>query len=289
MMNPVDYPPAPSSTSSYYASSNAGRSGRSLRSSSSNDYMYNMDGILSPGNSKKACASSMEKGRKFLRRILRFRQMDFEFAIWQMINLFIAPHKVYRNFQYRKHTKNQFARDDPAFLVLLSLAFCVTSIGFGFVMKLTWLKIFKLLLWVVFVDCVAVGILIATVMWFIGNRYLVRHGKSDVDLEWGYAFDVHLNAFFPVLMILHCVQLVLINPLIAKDWFVSVLIGNTFWLVALGYYIYITFLGYNVLPFVKKSVALLSPMLLLIVIYLISLATRWNITKGLLIFYERRV
>lgn len=30
--------------------------------------------------------------------------MDFEFALWQMIYLFIAPQKVYRNFGYRKGT-----------------------------------------------------------------------------------------------------------------------------------------------------------------------------------------
>jgi hypothetical protein len=26
------------------------------------------------------------------------------------------------------------------------------------------------------------------------------------DVEWGYAFDVHLNAYFPALIILHVVQ-----------------------------------------------------------------------------------
>lgn len=28
--------------------------------------------------------------------------MDFEFALWQMLYLFVAPQKVYRNFGYRK-------------------------------------------------------------------------------------------------------------------------------------------------------------------------------------------
>lgn len=67
--------------------------------------------------------------------------MDFQFAMWQIIYLFISPQKVFRGFVYRKRnflpnsfylfhffyffhlypeTKNQFARDDPAFLVLLS-------------------------------------------------------------------------------------------------------------------------------------------------------------------------
>lgn len=81
--------------------------------------------------------SAAAKRYKYLRRLLKFRQMDFEFAIWQIIHLFIAPQKVFRAFQYRKRknqrkycfilndvlleTKNQWARDDPAFLVLLMI------------------------------------------------------------------------------------------------------------------------------------------------------------------------
>lgn len=48
------------------------------------------------------CSSAAAKRYKYLRRILRFEQMDFEFAFWQMIYLFVAPQKVYRNFHYRK-------------------------------------------------------------------------------------------------------------------------------------------------------------------------------------------
>ncbi|XP_039252943.1 protein unc-50 homolog [Styela clava] len=289
-MQPNNYVSPPSSVYSYPGSSHTGRSLKSSHSQGSiNDYSYTMEDVQFSGVGRKACATGMEKCKKYMRRIFKFRQMDFEFALWQMLNLFIAPHKVYRNFQYRKQTKNQFARDDPAFLVLMSIAFCVTSIGFGLTMGLSWFKIFKLLLWVVFIDCIAVGILIATAMWLISNKYLVRYIKGGADVEWAYAFDVHLNAFFPVLMILHCLQLFFINPLIVKDWFLSVLVGNTFWLAALGYYVYITFLGYNVLPFVKKSIVLLSPLLLLGTTYFISLITRWNITKALLWFYENRV
>ncbi len=39
---------------------------------------------------------------QYLRRIFHFRQMDFEFALWQMIYLMIKPQQVYRNFAYRK-------------------------------------------------------------------------------------------------------------------------------------------------------------------------------------------
>ena len=35
------------------------------------------------------------KRTKYLRRIFKFRQMDFEYAFWQMLYLFISPQKVY--------------------------------------------------------------------------------------------------------------------------------------------------------------------------------------------------
>ena len=56
----------------------------------------------------------------YLRRLFYYRQMDFEFAFWQMVYLLSNPKVVYKNFTYRKKTKAQFARDDPAFLVLLA-------------------------------------------------------------------------------------------------------------------------------------------------------------------------
>ena len=36
---------------------------------------------------------------------------------------------------------------------------------------------------------------------------MVKPTCQDQDVEWGYAFDVHLNAYFPPLLILHFVQL----------------------------------------------------------------------------------
>lgn len=44
---------------------------------------------------------------------------------------------------------------------------------------------------------------------FFCNRYLRISTAHDPGqrVEWAYAFDVHLNAFFPLLLILHVVQL----------------------------------------------------------------------------------
>lgn len=71
-----------------------------------------------------------EKAKKYFSRFYKFRQMDFEYASWQMVNIFVSPQKLYRNFSYHHckafrllfesiATRNQWARDDPAFLILL--------------------------------------------------------------------------------------------------------------------------------------------------------------------------
>ncbi|KAK6485401.1 protein unc-50-like protein [Huso huso] len=231
------------------------------------------------------------KRHKYLRRLFRFRAMDFEFAVWQMLYLFTSPQKVYRNFHYRKQTKDQWARDDPAFLVLLSIWLCVSTLGFAFVLGMGFLEMIKLLLWVVFIDCIGVGLLISTLMWVISNKYLMKQQSKDYDVEWGYAFDVHLNAFYPLLVILHFIQLFFINHIvfINHDWFVGCFFGNTLWLIAVGYYIYITFLGYSALPFLKNTVIMLYPFALLVLLYILSLGLGWNFTKGLCWFYKFRV
>jgi len=35
------------------------------------------------------------KRYKFLRRFIHFHHMDFEYALWQMLHLFVSPQKVY--------------------------------------------------------------------------------------------------------------------------------------------------------------------------------------------------
>jgi len=45
---------------------------------------------------------------------------------------------------------------------------------------------------------------------FICNKYLLKPGvPQDNRVEWGYCFDVHLNALFPLLVLLHGVVILL--------------------------------------------------------------------------------
>jgi len=224
---------------------------------------------------------AIHKCTKYLYRLFRLGHMDFEFAVWQMIYLFISPKKVYRNFQYRKQTKNQFARDDPAFLVLLGIWFIISATGLSLALRLHFLGFIKFLFWVVFVDCVLVGVVVATLFWLFTNRFM-RTSSSTDDVEWGYAFDVHLNAFFPPLLILHVFQLFFYNVLISQDLFIARLFGNTLWMIAVSYYGYITFLGYSSLAILKHTQSILYPLIPLFFFYLVSLMSGINICRCLM-------
>lgn len=234
------------------------------------------------------CLSATTKSYKYLRKLVKFDQMDFEFAIWQMIYLFVSPQKLYRNFSYRKQTKSQFARDDPAFLVLLVLCVFVTSIGLTWILDLTFRQTVHCIAYIIIVDFILVGILMTTVMWLFANRYL-RQNPNEADVEWGYSFDVHMNAYFPPLVLLHFVLLVFFHSVINSESFFSRLFGNTIWLVAIIYYIYITFLGYNCIAFLKNSRIILAPIPVVFLFYVITLVIGWNITISFVYFYQFRV
>lgn len=234
------------------------------------------------------CMSAAVKRYRYLRRLFKFDQMDFEFAFWQMMYLFISPQKVYRNFQYRKQMKSQFARDDPAFFVLLIIWLFIASVGFAIVLGLGIIGLLKFLLYILFVDCITVGLCVATILWFVSNRYMLKPATGQ-DVEWGYAFDVHLNAFFPPLVILHVIQLFFFHIFISKDWFISRLFGNSLWLISFVYYIYITFMGYSSLQILEKTQLLLTPIIPLFFLFMISLALNWNINETVMNFYHYRV
>ncbi|CAG9864426.1 unnamed protein product [Phyllotreta striolata] len=214
-------------------------------------------------------ASAYSKCGRYLRKILKFDQMDFQFAMWQMLYLFINPQKLIKLFQARKLAKSQYARDDPAFLVLFTGALCVTSIGFSLVLQLSIMQFIMFLFFVIIVDCLCLGIMVATLFWYVTNTFL-KPKNSLQDVEWGYSFDIHLNAFFPPLILLHFIQLFFYNGIISHQWFLSVLLGNTFWLCSCLYYFYITFLGYNSLSFLTNSRYFLAPVPWIVVVYIIG-------------------
>lgn len=86
----------------------------------------------------------------------------------------------------------------------------VTSIGFTWTLDLTFGQTIYCIAYCVVVDFIFVGVIVTTFTWILANRYL-RQNTHEADVEWGYSFDVHMNAFFPPLVLLHFVQLMFFN------------------------------------------------------------------------------
>jgi len=215
--------------------------------------------------------------------------MDFELAAWQLTYLCLSPRRVYRNVYFHKQTKNTWARDDPAILVLIGACLCVSAIAWGIVYSYNVREILSIALIMIFRDFLLSGVIIATLLWFTANRLLLsppsHSTPADSNVEWAYAFDVHTNAFFPLYLTLYLAQLLLL-PIILTDYWVCLWIGNTLYLAAFAQYTYGIYLGLNALPFLVRSEFLLSPLLPFFIAYIISLLGL-NVAQSVLHAYFR--
>ncbi|KAI6904343.1 UNC-50 family protein [Hortaea werneckii] len=186
----------------------------------------------------------------FFRRLFKFTSMDFETAVWEMINLIIAPKKVFRNIYY--HTKNSYHRADPAFTYLLSLFFWLTGLAWGLAYADGFGRAVKISFAFVLFHLLGSSVIVSTLMYFLVGKVLGKRRQGlfgppnggEEELEFGYCFDVSIRAFTPIWVFLYVLQFLLM-PLIAQDYWVSNFFGNTMFLLALSYYFIIIFLGFN--------------------------------------------
>mmetsp|Transcript_40912 Transcript_40912/g.66352 ORF Transcript_40912/g.66352 Transcript_40912/m.66352 type:complete len:249 (-) Transcript_40912:39-785(-) len=225
---------------------------------------------------------------EYLRRIVHYPQMDLDYSFWQMIYLCIAPSRVYRTTRYHKQTKNQWARDDPAFTVILMYFLIMAAIAYSVAFRVSGVfKFVKLVLYIVGVEFIGFGSLTATFCWWLSNKYLrvpVPHSVEQ-KVEWLYAFDIHCNSFFPLFILLYIVQFFIIHILIPSDNFVSALLSNLLYAIGLSYYYYITFLGYSILPFLQNTVFFLYPVGAIGLLFIVSLIFRFNACQFVMSIY----
>ncbi|MCJ1322312.1 hypothetical protein MMC15_007660 [Xylographa vitiligo] len=213
-------------------------------------------------------------------------------AIWEMTSLLFAPKKVFRSIYHHKRTqisnqtKNTWHRPDPSFTYLLSFFMLLTGLAWSIATTYSLAGIIRLTLIYVCVHFLAISLLIATAAYFFVGRLLgpgiaglpgrrrqqglFVQAEDKEQLEFGYCFDVAIRAFFPVWVLLYVVQFVL-WPLISTKYWISLLVGNTLYLTAFGYYFVISFLGYNTLPFLHHTQFLLSPLFACGVLWFASL------------------
>lgn len=230
----------------------------------------------------------------FVRRMCDFRQMDFEAAFDQVFHLLsFEPQNVYDSFYRRKQTKNQWARDDPAFVVI-QLSFLVCS-SCAFVVAFEdpsfWGYLWAVV-YAVVVDWLLVALTVASTCTYMANKYLrQRHSHSvEQEVEWMYAFDVHVNSYLCSFMVTHVLQYFLL-PLLLSPSLLSSILANVLYGCSIIWYSYITHLGYRALPFLGNTqVFIWYPIIavslsLLLSIVLLVLGVHLNVTRVVMAFH----
>eukprot|EP00939_MAST-03C_sp_MAST-3C-sp1_P000213 g213.t1 len=216
---------------------------------------------------------------EYVVRMLSYRQMDLEYTLSQMIQILHAPRNVYKMASCRKQTKGQWARDDPAFVVILMILFFVTSIAFaielgdgGFASYIVAILYGQMYLFIP-------GIVIAFAGRWVGNTLLRDTSRNTYDkVEFLYALDIHFNACVPLYLVL-CVLQFLLLPFLLQKTFLAALAANAIYAFAAVVYWYITFLGYTSIAFLHHTEAYLYPMFVVLLYCTVATVLGSNTTR----------
>ncbi|CAA2968491.1 unc-50 homolog [Olea europaea subsp. europaea] len=120
---------------------------------------------------------------QYLRRIIKWQQMDIEYTFWQMLHLCTSPKVVYQHTKYHKQTKNQWARDDPAFVVICSLLLAVSTIAYCAAYDHSAGHAVFVVLSVLLFHFLITGTVLATFCWFFTNNYLREEAPNSHVVE----------------------------------------------------------------------------------------------------------
>ncbi|MQL94417.1 hypothetical protein Taro_027074, partial [Colocasia esculenta] len=185
-------------------------------------------------------------------------------------------------------TKNQWARDDPAFVVIFSLFLVIGAAAFCTAYSESAGHAIFTIISVITLHFFVVGVLLATCFWSLTNAYLREESPNshvvEQRVEWLYAFDVHCNSFFPAFILLYVLQYFL-SPILVAHGFFPVLLSNLLFMVAISYYNYLNFLGYDVLPFLEKTMFFLYPIGLMIILSPLMILSGFNPTRYFMNLY----
>ncbi|XP_035542633.1 protein unc-50 homolog isoform X2 [Juglans regia] len=127
---------------------------------------------VSKGRSSSSTSRSNPMFFQYLRRIVKWQQMDVEYTFWQMLHLCTSPKVVYQHTKYHKQTKNQWARDDPAFVVICSILLMVATLAYCAAYGHSAGHAVYVVISVLLFHFLITGVVIATSCWFLTNSYL---------------------------------------------------------------------------------------------------------------------
>jgi len=227
---------------------------------------------------------------EYIWRAFHIPQMDLQRASVFMYQLLTDPRDAYRNTRISQVIRHRWSRDDPAFLFLLCIFVMCTSCLYGIVFRVQTLSHW---IWMLFapilLEVVGIGSVVATLLQYIANKYF-RQPHAEETVEWLYAFDVHCNAVLPYYLLTYGLQLMLSPVLVYQHSLTACVLSTLIYTVAIAAYLYITWLGYQILPFAQDSKVLyiLRPVFFLVPLGVLLILARINISALVFEFYFSR-
>ena len=133
--------------------------------------------------------------------------MDFDLALFLMINSLRSPAKLYQHTKRLKQIRNQWHRDDPCLVTATSVLLFIVGLLYAFLLGRDFPFGYLLCgLQLVFLHFILLGIVVSTFLRWIAHSYMTKEDKASIHkslntIEPMYAFDVHCNSFFPLFVI----------------------------------------------------------------------------------------
>lgn len=129
---------------------------------------------------------SGQRFREYIWRGLNWSQMDFQFASHQMIDLCRAPSDAYVRTKMQQEIKHQWARDDPAFVLLMIYLITASSFAYWLTFGSSSLyHFFRICFGIAIVEFLGLGCLIATGFQWYANKYLRANAGGRFRSDFG--------------------------------------------------------------------------------------------------------
>uniref|UniRef100_A0A7N2MYQ0 Reverse transcriptase zinc-binding domain-containing protein n=2 Tax=rosids TaxID=71275 RepID=A0A7N2MYQ0_QUELO len=173
---------------------------------------------VSKGRSQSSSSRANPMFPQYLRRIVKWQQMDIEYTFWQMLHLCTSPKVVYQHTKYHKQTKNQWARDDPAFVVICSFLLTVATLAYCAAYDHSAAHAVYVVISVLLFHFLVTGVVLATCCWIVWDVDCALLGSfssevlsppvGDNDRVWSLRFHREFNDWelAASLSLLHFIQ-----------------------------------------------------------------------------------
>ncbi|CDW76108.1 UNKNOWN [Stylonychia lemnae] len=189
--------------------------------------------------------------KHYIFKMVRPKQMDFDLALFLMINSLKSPAKLYQYTKRLKQIRNQWHRDDPCLVSSIIVILFIIGITYGIVLQKDFVTGYlQIAMKMILLHFALSGVIISFGCKFIAERYMRKEDKQSVhaainSIEPMYAFDIHCNSFFPFFVFAYLFQLLLL-PLTNREGIIPLICSNTLHFIAAAYYWFLTFRGYAV-------------------------------------------